>query len=117
MYYEREKVSVQIYTITGPDNYFFKVVESRVRNQGSDSYFCTNGSGGNNPLVYYSQYTILKRISEDGEEEILYEASALHDGALAAKLVIFMYLSLCLIVPLAAVFCFFRHCFRQKLRK
>lgn len=66
------------YTITGPDNYFFKVVESRARNQRSDSYFCTNGSGGNNPLVHYSQYTILKRISEDGEEKILYEASALH---------------------------------------
>ncbi len=102
------------YTIIGPDNYFFKVVESRVRNQGSDSYFCTNGSGGNNPLVHYSQYTILKRISEDGEEEILYEASALHDGAIAAKLVIFMYLSLYLIVPLVVVFCFFRHRFHQK---
>ena len=40
--------------------------------------FVQNGSGGNNPLVHYSQYTILKRISEDGEEKILYEASALH---------------------------------------
>ena len=102
------------YTITNFDDYFSKFVQNRIRNKGNERYFCTNSSGGNNPLVSYGYYTILKRISGEGGEEILYEAAALLDDALAAKLGIFVYLSLCLITPLFVVLCIYRHLVRRK---
>ena len=45
------------YDITGPKNYYYDVVNKRLRKQGSDRYYCTNNNGGNNPLMYYRYYT------------------------------------------------------------
>ena len=80
------------YEIIGPENYYYEVVEERMRKRGDDRYYCTNGSGGNNPLVHYGSYSILKRTSKEGEEEILYEADVLLDGALVARLVILVWM-------------------------
>ncbi|MDE7418062.1 MAG: hypothetical protein K2N44_17475 [Lachnospiraceae bacterium] len=63
------------YTIVGPDNYYYKVVEKRSCKQGDDTYYCTNNSR-NNSLVHSAGYAILKRVSQDGVEEILYEADS-----------------------------------------
>ena len=62
-------LSEDFYEITGPRNYYSEIVEKRIREQGNYRYFCTNGSGGNNPLVHWDYYTILKRTSREGEEE------------------------------------------------
>ena len=82
------------YEIIGPSNYYYEVVQERIREQGNDRYYCTNGSGDSISLVHYEYYTILKRISEEGKEEILYEANTLFDGAFEAKLCIFAYVSI-----------------------
>ena len=82
-----------IYTITAPSNYYNDVVLNRSRKQGDYYYFCTNESG-NNSMTHYSYYTILKRTSEKSEEEILYKANVLFDGAVASKLWIFTFVAI-----------------------
>lgn len=73
-------VPEHFYEITGPSNYYYEVVQERIRKQGNDRYYCTNGSEGNISLGHYEYYTILKRKSEEGKEEILYEVDTLFDG-------------------------------------
>ena len=85
------------YEITGPSNYYSKFVRERIRKQGNDRYYCTNGSEseGNFSLgeTHYEYYTILKRTSGEGKEEILYEVNTLFDGTFGIKLYIFAYVS------------------------
>lgn len=81
------------YEITGPSNYYEFVLE-RIRKQGNDRYYCTNGSEGNFSFVHYEYYTILKRTSGEGKEEILYEVNTLFDGTFGVKLCIFVYVSI-----------------------
>ena len=92
--FDNDGVPEYFYEITGPSNYYYEVVQERIREQGNDRYYCTNGSGDSISLVHYEYYTILKRISEEGKEEILYEANTLFDGAFEAKLCIFAYVSI-----------------------
>lgn len=73
------------YEIINPSNYYYEVVEERTRKQGGYRYYCTNGSGGN--MGHYGSYTILKRTSKEGEEQILYEADVLLDTALIVRLI------------------------------
>ena len=81
------------YEITGPSNYYYEFVLERIRKQGNDRYYCTNGSEGNFSFVHYEYYTILKRTSREGKEEILYEVNTLFDGTFGIKLYIFAYVS------------------------
>ncbi|MDE6363178.1 MAG: hypothetical protein K2L86_02765 [Lachnospiraceae bacterium] len=97
------------YEITGPRNYFYKIVQNPTRNQGNDQYYCTNGSNGNDSIERYSYYTILKRVSEKGEEEILYEVDTLFDGVFAANLFKFAYVGFNFIVPSLIVFFIYRN--------
>ena len=101
------------YKITGPRNYFYNIVQNPTRKQGNDQYYCTNGSGGNNSIEHYSYYTILKRVSQEGEEEILYEVDTLFDGVFAANLFTFAYVAFNYIVPLLIVFCIYRNRVRR----
>ncbi len=87
-------VPENFYEITGPSNYYYEVVQERIRKQGNDRYYCTNGSEGNISLVHYAYYTILKRTSGEGKEEILYEVDTLFDGTFGAKLYIVAYPSI-----------------------
>ena len=102
------------YKITGPRNYFYKIVQNPTRNQGNGQYYCTNGSNGNDSIERYSYYTILKRVSEKGEEEILYEVDTLFDGVFAANLFTFAYVVFNFIVPSLIVFCIYRNRVRRK---
>lgn len=85
--------SENFYEITGPRNYYHEVVQERMRNRGDYRYYCTNGSGGNSPLVHYGFYTILKRTSKEGEEEILYEVNTLFDGVFVARFFLLIYIA------------------------
>lgn len=82
------------YEIIGPSNYYSEFVLERIRKQGNDRYYCTNGSEGNISLVHYAYYTILKRTSGEGKEEILYEVDTLFDGTFGLKLCIAIYISI-----------------------
>ena len=90
------------YKITGPRNYINDVMDKRLRKQGDYQYLCTNGSGGDNTLVSYGFYTILKRTSKEGEEDILYEADALLDGAFIARVAMFGFLLMSML-PFAGI--------------
>ncbi len=91
------------YDIAGPGNYYSENVTTRLRIRGNYKYFCTNNSGGDNPLVHYGFYTVLKRKSADGEEEILYKVDTLFDGVFGVRLVVFGYLSIYVISALGVV--------------
>ena len=64
------------YEIAGPSNYDYRVITERARKQGSDQYYCIKSGGSNDPLKRYGYYTMLKRTSKEGVEEILYETTA-----------------------------------------
>ena len=51
-------------------------------------------------MVHYGYYTVLKRKSAEGEEEILYKVDTLFDGVFWVRLVIFGYLSIFVISAL-----------------
>ena len=102
------------YDITGPGNYFGEIVTKRLRTRGNYKYFCTNNSGGDNPLVHYGYYTILKRKSAEGEEEILYKVDTLFDGVFGVRLVVFGYLSIYVVSALGVVIWKFRGRFGKK---
>ena len=95
--FDNDGVPEYFYEITGPSNYYSKFVRERIRKQGNDRYYCTNGSEseGNFSLgeTHYEYYTILKRTSGEGKEEILYEVNTLFDGTFGIKLYIFAYVS------------------------
>ena len=67
------------YDITGPINYGYRVVDERARYQGTDEYYCVKKGGSNDPLIHYGFYTMLKRLSENGKEEVLYESDETSD--------------------------------------
>lgn len=102
------------YDITGPGNYYGENVTTRLRIQGNYKYFCTNNSGGDDPLVHYGFYTVLKRKSADGQEEILYKVDTLFDGVFAVRLVVFGYLSIYVISALGVVVWKLRRRFGKK---
>ena len=60
-----------VYTITGPDNYFVDIVEKKTREQAGYKYYCTNEYYG---IINLGSYSTLKKISSDGKEEILYKS-------------------------------------------
>lgn len=66
----------KFYKIIGPSNYINKVVDKRLRIQGNDQYYSVKKGGSNTPdsLIYYGYYTMLKRTTREGWEEVLYEA-------------------------------------------
>ena len=63
-------MAIQNIFITGPINYGYRVVDERARYQGTDEYYCVKKGGSNDPLIHYGFYTMLKRISENGKEEV-----------------------------------------------
>ena len=90
------------YEITSPSNYYGFVLE-RIREQGNDRYYCINGSEGNFSFGHYEYYTILKRTSGEGKEEILYEVNTLFDGTFGLKLCIAIYISIYVISAIAVL--------------
>lgn len=104
------------YDITGPRNYFGDVVTERIRKQGDYRYFCTNNSGGDNPLVRYGFYTILKRTSKEGEEEILYKVDTLFDGVFELRLAIYGYFSIYVVSALVVAICILKRRKRMKYK-
>ena len=72
---DKDGMPENFYQITGPINYYYDIVKKRVRKQGNDEYYSIKKGGSNAPdsLITYGSYTMLKRISKEGEEEILYE--------------------------------------------
>lgn len=71
--YDEGGLPKHFYDITGPINYGYEIVDNRSRKQGTDEYYCIKKGGSNEPLIHYGYYTMLKRSSENGKEEILYE--------------------------------------------
>lgn len=78
---------VNEYTINNTGNYWEKIVENRRREYKNYEYFCTNKSADLRG-AYVAYYTILKRISENGEEVILYRSAQKVDGVLYAVLLL-----------------------------
>lgn len=91
------------YEIIGPSNYYYDVVQERIRKQGNDRYYCANGSEGNISLGHFEYYTILKRTSGEGKEEILYEVNTPFDGTFGLKLCIVVYISIYVISAIAVL--------------
>lgn len=67
------------YKITGPVNYSYEVLGKRSRRQGNEEYYCIRSDGSDSSLIHYGYYTMLRRTSENGEEEILYEMEVSRD--------------------------------------
>lgn len=80
------------YEITGPNNYYYEVVTDRLRKQGDDQYFCIKSGGSNNSLIHYGYYTMLKRTSDQGCEEILYETNVAFNWAFVFRCGIFAFM-------------------------
>lgn len=76
---------VNEYTINNTSNYWVEIVENRRRDYKDYEYFCTNKST-DLEWVYVGYYTLLKRISENGEEVILYRSAQKVDGVLSGVL-------------------------------
>jgi len=83
---------VNIYTVTNPA--WVETVENRRRTYKNYEYYCTNESM-DFKWGHVQYYTILKQISEDGKEVILYNATKKIDGVLSGILVIGIFLLIC----------------------
>ncbi len=91
---------VNIYTVTNPD--WVEIVENRRRTYKNYEYYCTNESM-DFEWGHVQYYTILKQISEDGKEVILYNATKKIDGVLSGILLIGIFLLICTLFMIAII--------------
>lgn len=71
--------AVNSYIITGPGSYYYSIAKRR-RKYDEYEYYCTNNSWDGGDMSYEEYYTILKRMSSEDGEEILYKSGNLLDG-------------------------------------
>ncbi len=91
---------VNVYTVTNPD--WVEIVENRRRTYKNYEYYCTNESM-DFEWGHVQYYTILKQISEDGKEVILYNATKKIDGVLSGILLIGIFLLICTLFMIAII--------------
>ncbi len=91
---------VNVYTVTNPN--WVEIVENRRRTYKNYEYYCTNESM-DFEWGHVQYYTILKQISEDGKEVILYNATKKIDGVLSGILLIGIFLLICTLFMIAII--------------
>lgn len=78
---------INVYTVKGPDNYFVNIVQKKIRKQAGYKYYCTNEYYG---IVNLGSYSTLKRVSNDGEEKILYKSDGVVSKLMYIVYVVFI---------------------------
>lgn len=64
---------IHVYDIKGPDDYWFDIVQKRMRKWGDWRYYCLN-KWINSDLLHSSYFLMLERKSKDGRKETLYKS-------------------------------------------
>lgn len=78
---------INVYTITGPTNYFIDIVEKNTRKQSDCKYYCVNEY---TKIMNLGFYSTLKRVLNDGTEEILYKSDGVISKAMYIVYVAFV---------------------------